>query len=197
MCSNEKESSEEPGSSSVLYLFSVLLVKLQVKYKLSDSVMTALISILQLIFTLTSHPLQYSFPRTLHSLFMIAGINQLPEYQKFVVCPDPRCCNLHKDTLLSEASNIPLCAKQTYNSQCTQQLGYKKFLSFGKIRLAPYKTFVYLSPIVWLKKFTASKHLSSFFTFNRDIPLTVDILMMCGMVEFGNHLIEITVKTVF
>ena len=157
MCSNEKESSEEPGLSSVLYLFSVLLVKLQVKYKLSDSVMTALISILQLIFTLTSHPLQYSFPRTLHSLFMITGINQLPEYQKFVVCPDPRCCTLHKDTLLSEASNIPLCAKQTYNSQCTQQLGYKKFLSFGKIRLAPYKTFVYLSPIVWLKKFYSIK----------------------------------------
>ena len=133
MCPNEKESSEEPGSSSVLYLISVLLVKLQVKYKLSDSVMTTLISILQLLFTLTSHPLQYSFPKTLHSLFMIADINQLPEYRKFVVCPDPRCCNLHKDTLLSEASSIPLCAKQTYNSQCTQQLGYEKFLSFGKI----------------------------------------------------------------
>lgn len=153
---NEKDSessSQGTGLSPVLYLISFLLIKLQVKYKLSDSVMTTLISILQLIFSLTSHPLQHCFPKSLHNLNMIASVNQLPEYKKFVVCPDPKCCKLYEETLLQEASSIPLCEKQMYNSRCAKQLGYEKFLSFGKIRLMPYKTFVYLSPIVWLKKF--------------------------------------------
>ena len=56
---NEQGLPEESQSLSYLIKWiSALLIKLQVKYKLSDSVLTVLISILRLIFTLISHPLQ-------------------------------------------------------------------------------------------------------------------------------------------
>ena len=73
----------------------------------------------------------------------------------------------------------------------------KNSYHLGKYDLPHIRHLFICHPLSGLKNFTASKHFNSFSTFNRDIPLTVDILMMCGMVEFGNHLIEITVKTVF
>ena len=64
--SNEQELPEESQSFSYLSKWiSAILIKLQIKYKLSDSALTALISILHLIFTIISHPLQYYFPKTI------------------------------------------------------------------------------------------------------------------------------------
>ena len=162
---NEQGLSEE--SQSLFYLIkwiSALLIKLQVKYKLSDSVLTALISILQLIFTLISHPLQYCFPSTIQGLSKNVGISNIPDYKRYVVCPDSECCELYDVSTDLEASKVPNCTKVKYNSQCKQSLFYERFLSFGKSRLVTYKTFVYLSPIVWLKKFYSNesfKHLLS------------------------------------
>ena len=84
---------------------------------------------------------------------MNAGIDNIPDYKRYVVCPDPKCCELYNIVTYLEASSIPNCRKVKYNSQCEQSLFYERFLSFGKSRLVPYKTFVYLSPIVWLKIF--------------------------------------------
>ena len=145
----------------------VILIKvIKVKYKLSDSFITTLLSILQMIFTLISHPLRYCFPKTVQNLFVCAGVNQDSELKRYAVCPSPKCCNLYDCTLLSEATNIPLCARQIYSSRCREQLCYEKFLSFGKSRLVPYKTFIYLPPVNWLKIFIAPMHLKSFLIFN-------------------------------
>ena len=147
-------------SQSLFYLIkwiSALLIKLQVKYKLSDSVLTALISILQLIFTIISHPLKHYFPNTIQGLSKNAGITNIPDYKRYVVCQNSECCELYDVSSDLEASTAPNCTKVKYNSQCKQSLFYERFLSFGKSRLVPYKTFVYMSPIVWLKKFYSNE----------------------------------------
>ena len=98
---NESSAAESGLFQPVLRLnkwISVLLIKVKVKYKLSDSVLTTLLSILQLIFTLISHPLQYCFPKTVQNLFACAGVNQVPEFKRYAVCPDSRCCNLYDCT---------------------------------------------------------------------------------------------------
>jgi len=177
---NENESSavESGLLQPVLRLnkwVSILLVKVKVKYKLSDNVLTALLSILQLIFFLISHPLQYCFPKMVNKLFVCAGVNQVSEFKRYAVCPDSKCCNLLDCTLLSEATSIPICKRQAYNSHCREQLCYEKFLSFGKSQLVPYKTFIYLSPIVWLKKFYCIK------TFEELLKIQLRYTSDCGI----------------
>ena len=67
----------------------VILIKVKVKYKLSDSVITTLLSILQMIFTLISHPLRYCFPKTVQNLFVCAGVNQDSELKDMLHAQAP------------------------------------------------------------------------------------------------------------
>ena len=187
--SNEQELPEESQSFSYLSKWiSAILIKLQIKYKLSDSALTALISILHLIFTIISHPLQYYFPKTIKGLSLTAGIDKVPDYKQFVVCPNPECCELYDVNAGLEAGSTPNCTKIKYNSQCKQSLFYERFLSFGKSWFMPYKTFIYLSPIVWLRNFIVMNLLSIYYLFKKAILQNVKLSTMCGMEGYGNHL---------
>ena len=99
--------------------------------------MTALISILHLIFTIISHPLQYYFPKTTKGFSLTAGIDKIPDYKQFVVCPNLECCELYDINASLEAGSIPNCITVKYGSQCKQSIFYERFLSFGKSRYVP------------------------------------------------------------
>ena len=75
------------------------------------------------------------------------------EYTKFIVCPNSECCELYSTTFQLDTSEIHKCTQLHYGLQCNKPLLYEKFLSFGKRRFIPYKMFIYLSPITWLKMF--------------------------------------------
>ena len=119
--------------------------------------MLAFVSVLRLLFAIISHPLQYYFPRTIQGLSVQSGVNIISEYTKFIVCPNSECCELYSTTFQLDTSEIHKCTKLSYGLQCNKPLLYEKFLSFGKRRSVPYKTFIYLSPITWLKMFYGNK----------------------------------------
>ena len=148
-----EEASPLPSYLNLSRWISVLLIKLQAKYKLSDNVMLAFVSVLRLLFAIISHPLQYYFPRTIQGLSIQLGVNSMLEYTKFIVCPNSECCELYSTTFQLDTSEIHKCTKLHYGLQCNKPLLYEKFLSFGKRRFVPYKMFIYLSPITWLKMF--------------------------------------------
>ena len=180
-----EEASSLPSYLNLSTWISVLLIKLQAKYKLSDNVMLAFVSVLRLLFAIISHPLQYYFPRTIQGLSIQLGVNSMPAYTKFIVYPNSECSELYSTTFQLDTSEIHKCTKLHYGLQCNRPLLYGKLLSFGKRQFV--RLFIY-HQLPCLKCFMAMKVLRSYFLYNYNILLEMIGWWMFGMVMCGSHL---------
>ena len=54
------------------------------------------------------------------------------------------------------------CTSKMFGKVCGRQLCYQKHLAFGRSKWAPFKTFTFIPPSVWLKKMFQNKQFLGF-----------------------------------
>ena len=167
-------SSMQPGDNVCLSLsqwFSVVLLKLRLQYRLSNSVMVLILNIIALLLAVVSHPLQCHFPTTIFKLFSTAKVNQDPSStETYVVCP--ACSHLYcfSDLTKTMDDSEHHCQQLIHSRRCNEPLLYRKNLSFGKFKWIPFKTFHFCPPSHLLHLFFRRQHFFDLISAPMDDP---------------------------
>ena len=137
--------------------FSLLLLRIKLRYNLSNNLFTVLLNVIYFIFLLFRHPRHMMFPKTVVDIEIITNLKVLNKIVIFAVCPNPKCSALYNSNEISvdrSGQQKPaLCRKKNWGKKCSTELSFEKKLSFGKTKMVPFKTFPFLPPSEWIKTF--------------------------------------------
>ena len=112
----------------------MLLLKLQLKYHVSNMVMILFMKIIAVLLAVVTHPLQHHFPTTMQKLLACFGISKHPKLAvTYVVCPGCSHLYIFDDCKMLKSLDYceQHCQQRIRRKVCNEPLLYKRILTLA------------------------------------------------------------------
>ena len=137
---------------TLLQWVCILFVRLQLCFCITNTAAIAILAFVSLLLGLITYLLRsISFPKICQVLNALHHkLDNFMEKQVFIVCPNDSCNSLYSLEDVSRGGSSMTCSSKIFRKICEHQLCYQKCLAFGRSKWAPFKTFTFIPPLVWL-----------------------------------------------